>query len=825
MTRDDRYSLSASLEDILPLLARQLYSDPSMFIRELACNGYDAVQRRRALPGHAGCEGWLRIQAVGDGVIRITDSGIGMTERELRDFLSCFGRSANALSRTRTPATIGQFGVGFASAFAVAEQIRVHTRSALEPERSLAWSWCGGLICNIRPAEERAIGTSVELTLLSEYRDMASVDSLRDAVLRYITYLPVALDVPPHGDPRPRPPWRQLETDAAGESQMACVDPLGILPTERAHVFTRAIECGHAVLALHLTPLCGRGRMALYSHGVLVANDVVGLMPESWHWLSGLIEDTRAALSLDRSGVRIDYLDQVRAELVQIVEDELIQLASHHGSAFDALATHQRSPLVDTLIGSERLMNTLGLWFPFETTLGRLPYYEILSRVGSDPSGAGLFFTMSAPDREIRWATARAQNKLVIWCQSSSERRLLSRLTVVHSDLDTHELTWSLISRALPSVSDIPAHVRRMVNDLQRELSEYRIQVEATNFEPGSIPVVTHLPDVPANPAARERQPNPLDALLDRFVPRVQHEPFLGRLTLNINCPTIQKLAGMAVKRRPTTMLAALLVTQGIAQSGVAIAPEWLPVMERLTRAAVGTLARSDADQTDSAHVVCFFAHEFNSKSEVLHRMRSVLEHHPYFWEVRSAAELEKDVFLYENVLTQIVASNLVIADITEWNPNVILELGLALGVKENCRVIIIAERQSFRSFSDINGRLVFLYDRDPSGHLQDDFEQSFREYMNRLSAHSRYQRSLPFLGYRLLTEQRLLSQRDAARLRSMYPEPLTLLDLPAVRLSRVSSLSKRRLQRVIRYLQGRVQDHRRTCSALDLVVKELEVI
>ncbi|WP_290058542.1 ATP-binding protein, partial [Amycolatopsis solani] len=116
------------LRGVVDLLSRHLYSSPRVYVRELLQNAVDAVTARRAREPGAPAE--IAVE-VGDGVLRVTDTGIGLTEAQVHELLATIGRSSkrDELGFQRHE-FLGQFGIGLLSAFLVADEVRVVTRSA-----------------------------------------------------------------------------------------------------------------------------------------------------------------------------------------------------------------------------------------------------------------------------------------------------------------------------------------------------------------------------------------------------------------------------------------------------------------------------------------------------------------------------------------------------------------------------------------------------------------------------------------------------------------------------------------------------------------------
>ncbi len=136
------------LQGLIKLLAKNLYAEADVFVREMLQNGHDSVKRRRELQGDGAPPGEIRVQVDRmAGTIAFTDNGAGMTETEVREYLSTIGRSGTdafrqdlvAKGRQAEVTVIGQFGIGLLSAFIVADRVVVETLSWRSGNP--AWRW------------------------------------------------------------------------------------------------------------------------------------------------------------------------------------------------------------------------------------------------------------------------------------------------------------------------------------------------------------------------------------------------------------------------------------------------------------------------------------------------------------------------------------------------------------------------------------------------------------------------------------------------------------------------------------------------------------
>ena len=204
----ERHGFGAEVGRLLDLVVHSLYSDREIFLRELVANAADAIDRRRfesltdtrlAPPGEA------KVRIVPNKPARtllIADSGIGMTKPELvqnlgtiaRSGTRAFGETLEAAKPEDRPNLIGQFGVGFYSAFMVAERVEVVSRRAGSEE---AWLWTsdGAGEFTVSPAERDEAGTDVTLHMKPDAGEFLDPVRLEAIVRKWADHITVPITI------------------------------------------------------------------------------------------------------------------------------------------------------------------------------------------------------------------------------------------------------------------------------------------------------------------------------------------------------------------------------------------------------------------------------------------------------------------------------------------------------------------------------------------------------------------------------------------------------------------------------------------------------
>ena len=205
----EQLEFKAELKELLHLITHSLYSDREIFLRELISNASDAINKVKfdSLQNEEKLEGnkdW-KIKIVPDeqaGTLTISDNGVGMTREQVVDLLGTVAKSgtkaflAAAKGKPDQPGLIGQFGVGFYSAYMVADRVTVHTRPAGSPADGVRWESDGQGTFTVEAAEKPARGTDVTLHLKEDAKEFLNQWKLQSLVRKFSDFIehPVVMD-------------------------------------------------------------------------------------------------------------------------------------------------------------------------------------------------------------------------------------------------------------------------------------------------------------------------------------------------------------------------------------------------------------------------------------------------------------------------------------------------------------------------------------------------------------------------------------------------------------------------------------------------------
>lgn len=221
----------AEVSQVLSLVINSLYSNKEIFLRELVSNASDALDKLQfqslTQPELLGEDTSLKIRLVPDeeaGTLTIWDNGIGMSEEELIELLGTIAHSGSrtfleelkSRGESADVNIIGQFGVGFYSAYLVADKVEVISKKAGEGA-AFKWSSDAQEKFTVEPAERDVRGTSVVLHLREDQKDFASPWRLRQLVKQYSDFVghPIEMLEMKYGEDEEEPKWEQINKASA----------------------------------------------------------------------------------------------------------------------------------------------------------------------------------------------------------------------------------------------------------------------------------------------------------------------------------------------------------------------------------------------------------------------------------------------------------------------------------------------------------------------------------------------------------------------------------------------------------------------------------
>ncbi len=336
----------AETRQLLDILIHSLYTERDVFLRELISNASDALTRmsyvmltdRDVLDPEAELAIWISTDPE-KNQITIRDTGIGMNQAEMvenlgtiahsgaRDFIKAAQEGAANLSDM-----IGQFGVGFYSAFMVADWIKVTSRSYRPDAQAAVWYSTGGDTYTIEPAEKDTRGTEVLIQLKEDAAEFAQESRLHDIIRKHSDYIPYPIYLGDSQEQANRQSaiWRKQPRGVEQEQYIEFYRQLTLDYDEPLTHLHLAVDAPVQVYALLYVPASAERNvfsprkqegLALYARKVLIQEYNKDLLPEYFRFVQGVVDSEDLPLNVSRESIQSN---RIMSQLKKLLTAKLI---------------------------------------------------------------------------------------------------------------------------------------------------------------------------------------------------------------------------------------------------------------------------------------------------------------------------------------------------------------------------------------------------------------------------------------------------------------------------------------------------------------------
>ncbi|MBP4140072.1 molecular chaperone HtpG [Flavobacterium geliluteum] len=369
--------INVSVENIFPLIKKFLYSDHEIFLRELVSNGTDATLKLKHLIsiGEAKVEFGnpvIEIKVDKEGKkIHIIDQGLGMTADEVEKYINqvAFSGAEEFLDKYKDSAKdsgiIGHFGLGFYSAFMVAEKVEIITKS-YKDEPAAHWTCDGSPEFTLEPADKTSRGTEIILHVAEDSLEFLEDSKISGLLNKYNKFMPIPIKFgtrtetlpKPEDAPEdyvnetietdniinnPNPAWTKQPTELSDEDYKSFYRELYPMQFEEP-LFNIHLNVDYPfnLTGILYFPKLGsdlqiqKDKIQLYQNQVYVTDNVEGIVPEFLTMLKGVIDSPDIPLNVSRSGLQADgAVKKISNYITRKVADKLKALFNENRADFE----------------------------------------------------------------------------------------------------------------------------------------------------------------------------------------------------------------------------------------------------------------------------------------------------------------------------------------------------------------------------------------------------------------------------------------------------------------------------------------------------------
>ena len=374
----EKGTISVNTENIFPIIKKFLYSDHEIFLRELVSNGVDAVQKLKRLSSLGqvqGETGEMRVRVALDPTAKtltVSDNGIGMTADEIKKYINqvAFSGATEFMEKFKEARDaneiIGRFGLGFYSAFMVADKVEIQTLSWQEGAEAARWTCDGSTAFEIGEGSRTERGTDVILYLNEESQEFLEEARIEGLLLKYARFLPVPVQfgtreesVPDGEDAEGKPQYKTIAVDNIinNTTPIWTKAPAELKDEDYLDFYRELFPAGEDPLFwIHLNvdypfTLTGvlyfpklkqdfevqKNKIRLYSRQVFITDEVKDIVPEFLLLLHGVIDSPDIPLNVSRSFLQADsHVKKINSYISRKVAEKLAELFGKDRKSYEA---------------------------------------------------------------------------------------------------------------------------------------------------------------------------------------------------------------------------------------------------------------------------------------------------------------------------------------------------------------------------------------------------------------------------------------------------------------------------------------------------------
>ena len=539
--------INVAVENIFPLIKKFLYSDHEIFLRELISNATDAISKLKHLSSVGEVKGEIgspRIEVKVDKdkkKIHIIDEGVGMTSEEVNKYINevAFSGAEEFLEKykdnVKDAGIIGHFGLGFYSAFMVAEKVEIITKSHQDVPAA-HWTCDGSPEYTLEETDKKERGTEIILHIAEDSTEFLEEARIRELLSKYNKFMPYPIKFGTKEENLPLP--EDAAEDAKPETKTVdniinITDPAWTktpadLKDEDYKSFYRELypmQFEEPLFNIHLNVdypfnLTGimyfpkiqndlnlqKDRIQLYQNQVFVTDNVEGIVPEFLTMLRGVIDSPDIPLNVSRSYLQADgAVKKISNYITRKVADKLSSLFKKDRKAFEEKWNDIKVVIEYGMLTEDKFYEKADKFMLYPTTTGEYFTYEELEAAvkdnQTDKDGKLVFLYASNTEEQHSYIeTAKDKGYKVLLLDSPIIAHLIQKLegdkeNIAFARVDG-DAVENLIKKEEATVSKLSEEEKETLKPLIETVvpgEKYTVQLEA--MDSSSLPFVLTQPE------------------------------------------------------------------------------------------------------------------------------------------------------------------------------------------------------------------------------------------------------------------------------------------------------------------------------------------
>ena len=429
--------IGVSTGNLFPIIKKFLYSDHEIFLREIVSNAVDASQKMKVLASNGefkGELGELKVRVKADkaaGTLTVSDNGIGMTEEEVEKYINqiAFSGAEEFLEKYKNHAIIGHFGLGFYSAFMVADKVEfmnkykdnaaaiighfglgfyssfmvsdrveIVTKSYKEGAKAVKWSCEGNPEYTLEETEKAERGTDIIMYISEEEKDFLEDSKVNELLTKYCKFLPIEIISGKKKEWKDgeykdttednvindtNPAWTRKPTDLTEEDYEKFYRELYPMAQDPLFHIHLNVDYPFNLTGILYFPKIDnkfeiqKNKIQLYSNQVYVTDSVEGIVPEYLTLLHGVIDSPDIPLNVSRSYLQSDRnVKKISSHITKKVADSLSDIFTNKREDYEKKWDDLKIFIQYGMLTDEKFAERAKSIFLFKNTEGKYFTYE-----------------------------------------------------------------------------------------------------------------------------------------------------------------------------------------------------------------------------------------------------------------------------------------------------------------------------------------------------------------------------------------------------------------------------------------------------------------
>lgn len=607
--------INVQTENIFPIIKKFLYSDHEIFLRELVSNAVDATQKLRVLSSSGefkGELGDLKVEVILDKDARtltIRDNGVGMTADEIDKYINqiAFSGAEEFVQQYKgkegAEQIIGHFGLGFYSAFMVAERVQIQTLSRHEGSQAVQWESNGNPEFTIEEIEKKDRGTDIVLYIAEDSLEFLEESRIRGILDKYCKFLPIPVvfgketikqDDPSgekdeEGNPKKidveqerqinntAPAWTKSPSELTDEDYKSFYHELYPMTFEEPlfHIHLN-VDYPFNLTGILFFPKIKenvevqRNKIQLYSNQVFITDSVENIVPDFLTLLHGVIDSPDIPLNVSRSYLQADSnVKKISAHITKKVADKLREMFNKDRKDFESKWNDLKVFVEYGILSEDKFAEKAEKFVLLNSTEGGFytveEYKEKIKASQTDKNDKVVILYTNDKDGQYSFVkSAKERGYDVLEMNSPLTPHFISKLEQTYTDISFARVDSDSLDRLIQKEEELPSKLTKEQEEAIKPVFEEAIDkgkftVQFQSMSEKDAPIIITQPE---------------------FIRRMMEQQKLGgagfmgafpesyNLVVNSNHPKISSLIEVedeAVKKNTVKQLADLaLLSQGM---------------------------------------------------------------------------------------------------------------------------------------------------------------------------------------------------------------------------------------------------------------------